>query len=72
MKRIIKKPDSKVLSDKLKYKKGQAENNKRLREALEEEQDYKIPVHEKILKLQPFSYFVCHMINQTINRNEEY
>jgi hypothetical protein len=40
MKRIIKKPDSKVIADELKYKKGQFENNARLRETLEEEQDY--------------------------------
>jgi hypothetical protein len=40
MKRVIKKPDSVILSEGLKYKKGDSENNKTIRTILEEEQDF--------------------------------
>ena len=40
MKRIIKKSDSLVVTKGLKYKKGQPDNNRQLREILEAEQNY--------------------------------
>ncbi len=69
MKRIIKKPDSKIIADNLIYKKGQSENNKRLREALEEEQDYFCAYTEYRLNAG-FARDVEHF-NQTIKYKNE-